>query len=169
MFTLLSTLVSFLAGGLPKILDIFQDKQDKKHEILLAQMQVEREIQLRNAGFEAQAKIEEIHTEQMQIDADKASQGFQLQERQALYQHDIAIGQGASQWVTNMRAATRSVITYGLFFLFCFVEVGCFAYGAYIGAPFVDLINNLWDENTQTIWASVVSFWFGTQAFKSGK
>jgi hypothetical protein len=86
-----------------------------------------------------------------------------------LYQHDIAIGQGASQWVTNMRAATRSVITYGLFFLFCFVEVGCFAYGAYIGTPFVDLINNLWDENTQTIWASVVSFWFGTQAFKSGK
>jgi len=23
----------------------------------------------------------------------------------------------------------------------------------------------LWDDDTQTIWASIVSFWFGTQAF----
>jgi len=39
MLTLLSTLVSFLMGGLPKILDFFQDKSDKSHELKLAQMQ----------------------------------------------------------------------------------------------------------------------------------
>ena len=47
MITLLTTLLSFLAGGLPKLLDFFQDKSDKKHELALAQMQIERELELR--------------------------------------------------------------------------------------------------------------------------
>jgi len=36
MLTILSTLISFLMGGLPKLLDFFQDRQDKKHELALA-------------------------------------------------------------------------------------------------------------------------------------
>ena len=43
MLTLVSTVVSFLMGGLPKFLDFFQDKADKKHELELARMQTERE------------------------------------------------------------------------------------------------------------------------------
>jgi len=35
MMTMVSTFLSFLAGGLPKILQIFQDRQDKKHELAL--------------------------------------------------------------------------------------------------------------------------------------
>ena len=41
MMTLITTLISFLSGGLPKLLDFFQDKQDKKHELALAQLQSE--------------------------------------------------------------------------------------------------------------------------------
>jgi len=32
--------------------------------------------------------------------------------------------------------------------------------------PFDVALNLLWDDETQIIWASIVSFWFGTQAFK---
>jgi len=46
MLTIVSTLVSFLMGGLPKIFDFLQDRSDKKHELQLAQMQTEREMQL---------------------------------------------------------------------------------------------------------------------------
>ena len=35
MLTLLSTLISFLMGGLPKLLDFFQDRSDKRHELEL--------------------------------------------------------------------------------------------------------------------------------------
>jgi hypothetical protein len=38
-------------GGLPKLLDFFQDRSDKKHELALAQMQITRELELRKAGF----------------------------------------------------------------------------------------------------------------------
>jgi hypothetical protein len=57
MITLLSTIVSFLMGGLPKLLDAFQDRADKKHELALAQMQIQRELEMRKAGFEAQERI----------------------------------------------------------------------------------------------------------------
>ena len=165
MMTLFSTLLSFLMGGLPKLFDFFQDRADKQHEIALAQMQTERELTLRKAGLEAQERIEHIQTEQIQINAEVTNAQTAMQERQALYAHDIAIGQGASQWVVNARAMVRPAITYGLFVLFAFVEIFGFWFAYHKEVPFDVALNLLWDNETQIIWASVVSFWFGTQAF----
>jgi len=159
MLTLLSTLISFLAGGVPKLLDFFQDRSDKAHEMNMAKLQTERELQMAERGFIAQAKIEEIKTEQIMIQTAE-------KEREALYAHDIAIGEGASKWVINARAFTRSFITYGMFILFAFVEIFGFMYAWRTGVDFTIALDNLWDNETQIIWASVVSFWFGTQAFK---
>jgi hypothetical protein len=158
MFTLLTTVVSFLAGGLPSILKFFQDKSDKSHELQMAQVQMERELKMAEAGYLAQAHVEEIKTDQISIQA-------AAQERVALYAHDIEIGKGASQWVVNARAMVRPVITYGLFFLLVFVDMFGFYYAISTGVEFVTAMDQLWDDDTQTIWASVVSFWFGTQAF----
>ena len=158
MFTLLTTVISFLSGGVPKLLDFFQDRADKKHEVTLAQMQTERELALKKAGLEVQERIEHIQTEQIQITSN-------VTERQALYAHDIAIGQGASTWVVNARAMVRPAITYGMFILFAFVEIFGFVYAWKSGVAFDLALDKLWDDDTQTIWASIVSFWFGTQAF----
>jgi hypothetical protein len=149
-----------LAGGLPKLMDYFQDKSDKAHELQLAQMQTERELKMLKEGYVAQARVEEIRTEQISIQSAE-------KEREALYAHDIAIGQGAAQWVINARAFTRSFITYGLFILFAFVEIFGFYYAVKTGVDFTIALDVLWDNETQIVWASVVSFWFGTQAFKS--
>lgn len=165
MLTLFSTLASFLMGGLPKIFDLLQDRSDKAHELELARMQTERELTLKKAGLEAQERIEHIQTEQIQINAEVTNAQTALQERQALYAHDIAIGQGASQWVTNARAMVRPAITYGMFFMFAFVEIFGFWFAYHKEVPFDVALNLLWDDETQIIWASVVSFWFGTQAF----
>lgn len=159
MLTLVSSLLSFLSGGLPSILGFFQDKSDKKHEMEMARLQTERELQMAEKGFVAQAKVEEIHLEQAQVEAQSA-------ERQALYQHDIEISKGASRWVINIRALVRPTITYGLFGLLVFVEIFGFYYAIHTGENFERAMNILWDDETQIIWASVVSFWFGTQAFK---
>jgi hypothetical protein len=158
MFTLLTTVVSFLTGGLPSILKFFQDKSDQSHELAMAQLQMERELKMAEAGYLAQAHVEEIKTEQVAIQS-------ATQERVALYQHDIEIGKGASQWVINARAMVRPTITYGLFFLLVFVDMFGFYYAISTGIEFSTAMDQLWDDDTQTIWASVVSFWFGTQAF----
>ena len=165
MITLLTTLLSFLAGGLPKLLSFFQDRADKAHEIALARMQIERELELRKAGFEAQARVEEIRTDQLQVSAEVTMAQTALQEKQALYAHDIAIGEGASRWVINARALVRPVITYGMFALLCFINVFGAWYAHTLGTPFAEVIERLWDGDTQIIWASIISFWFGSQAF----
>lgn len=159
MLTLFSTLISFLSGGLPKLLDYFQDKSDKRHELQLAQLQLEQQLKLQAAGYASQEKIEAIHTEHLQIEAASA-------ERQALYNHDIEIGKGASQLVIDMRAMVRPTITFGLFALLVFVDCFGFYYAIHTGVSFADAMNILWDDETQIIWSSVVAFWFGTQAFK---
>lgn len=158
MITLLSTLVSFLAGGLPKILDFFQDRSDKAQEIALAKMQTERELALAERGFIAQARIEEIRTDQIQMQT-------QVQEREALYAHDIAIGQGASQWVINLRAVVRPVVTFGMFAMLLFVNIFGFFYAWKTGVPFDQAMSILWSEDDAIIFASIIAFWFGTQAF----
>lgn len=165
MLTLVSTLISFLMGGLPKLLEFFQDRADKAHELALARLQIERELELRKAGLEAQERIEHIHTEQLAMQGEQQMAQLAMQEKQALYAHDIAIGQGASQWVINLRASVRPAITYGLFLLLVFVDVAGFVYAWNQGTDFKVLLDQLWDDETQLIWASVVAFWFGSQAF----
>lgn len=158
MITLLSTLVSFLAGGLPKILDFFQDRSDKKQELALAQLQMERELALAERGFAAQARIEEIRTDQVAMQT-------AVQEREALYNHDIQIGQGASQWVINLRASVRPVITFGMFLMLVLVNIFGAAYAWHMNVPFDQVLARLWDEDAAIIFSSIIAFWFGTQAF----
>lgn len=159
MLTLVSTVVSFLMGGLPKFLDFFQDKADKKHELELARMQTERELQMMKEGYAAQAKVEEIRTEQVAINAE-------AQTHMALLAHDIESAKGASQWVINARAMVRPAITYGMFLLLAFVDVFGFYYAIHTDVPFNDALDQLWDDESQQIFASIIAFYFGGQAFK---
>lgn len=166
MLTLLSTIVSFLMGGFPKLFDIFQDKADKKHELELARMQTEKELQMLEKGFIAQAKVEEIRTDQMQVNADVRHDEIQMQTHMALLAHDTESAKGASQWVINARAMVRPGITYGMFLLLVFVDVFGFIYAWKTGIAFADALNILWDDDSQQIFASIVAFYFGGQAFK---
>jgi len=158
MLTLLSTLLGFASSGLPKVLDFFQDKSDKRHELELARIQNERELAMAERGFVAQQKIEEIKLEEAQVEA-------YSQERQSLYQHDIEIGKGAAQWVINMRAMVRPTITFGLFALLVVVDIAGIWYAYTTGASFIQMMEVVWDDETQMVWASIISFWFGSQAF----
>ena len=159
MMTIISTVISFLMGGVPKIMDMFQDRADKKHELELARMQTEREVQMMKEGYAAQAKVEEIHTEQIAIQAD-------AQTHMALLQHDIESAKGASQWVINARAMVRPAITYGMFCLLAFVDIFGFWFAFHREVDFEVALNQLWDDESQQIFASIIAFYFGGQAFK---
>lgn len=169
MITLFSTLISFLAGGLPKVLDFFQDKSDKKQELALAQLQTAHELEMRKQGYEAQQKIEEIRLDQIQVQSSAQTQqvliGAQQAEMQALYDNDKALGEGTSTWVKNVRALVRPIITFGFFGLLCFVDIGLFYFGWQKGTDFTVLADMLWDNETQALFASIIAFHFGGRAF----
>jgi len=169
MLTLLSTLISFLMSGTPKFLEFFQDRADKKHELEMARMQTERELELKKAGLEAQERIEAIQTDQIEMQTTaqttQAVIGAQQAEMQALYAHDIEIGKGASVWVTNLRAATRPLLTMGFFLLLVLIDIAIFIHGWRMDANFNDMANQLWDEDTRIMFAAIITFHFGGRAF----
>jgi len=169
MLTLLSTLISFLMGGLPKLLDFFQDRSDKKHELELAQMQIARELEMRKLGFEAQERVENIHTQQLEIETksnEKVSMiAAQQAEMQAIYAHDTALNEGTSQWMKNFRASVRPAITYGFFLLLVGIDCALVWHGFTKGVSFEDMADQLWDDETQALFASIIAFHFGGRAF----
>ena len=165
MITLLTTVVSFLAGGVPKLLDFFKDKSDHKHELALAQLQTGRELTLKKAGLEIEERIAHIKTDQIKINANVTQAQTAMKEKESLFSHDVSIGLKASRWVVNARAMVRPAITYGMFVMFVFVEVFGFVYAWKSDVSFDIALNHLWDEETKIIWASIISFWFGARAF----
>jgi uncharacterized membrane protein len=158
MMTLISTFMSFLAGGLPKILSMLQDRQDKKHELALVAAQKERELALAERGFLAQAKVEEIKLEQIQTQ-------MAGEERQALYAHDIELGKGASQWMINLRASVRPVVTYIFVIELVALNIAGVWYAYTTGIPFAIAMENVFSDDEMLILSSIIAFWFGTQAF----
>jgi hypothetical protein len=158
MLTLFTTLISFLTGGLPKLLDFFQDKTDKSHELAMAQLQFTQQLELQKAGFSLQKDLEEIKYDEIQTQTAAS-------ERTALYQHDIEIGKGASTWVINLRAMVRPAITFGLFGLLVCVELFGFYFAVHTGTTYQLAMSNLWSSDMQTVWASIVAFHFGSRAF----
>ena len=158
MLTLISTLLGFASGGLPKILDVFQDRGDKKHELAMMAMQRERELALAKEGFVAQAVLEEIKTDQITMQT-------QTQERLGMYKHDMKIGEGASTWVINLRSSVRPVVTYIFVLLLVVVDIAGIWYAYSTGVAFAEAMDMVFSDDEMAILAAIISFWFGSQAF----
>jgi hypothetical protein len=150
--------MGFAAGGLPKVLDFVQDRGDKKHELALMAMQREREIALAKEGFIAQARVEEIKTEQIAMQT-------QAQEKLAMWKHDMKIGEGASTWVINLRASVRPVVTYIFVGLLVVVDIAGIWYAYSTGVAFAQAMEMVFSDDEMAILAAIISFWFGSQAF----
>ena len=105
-----------------------------------------------------QERIAEIELAESSIKEDSAV-------KQAIYDHDKAIGQGASQWCINLRSSVRPIVTYSMLLLLAFVNIfGCF-YAYTTGVPFATAISLLITAEFEIILASIISFWFGGKAF----
>ncbi len=165
MLSLLSTLGGLLISGLPKFLEYFQNKADQKHELALARMQTERELQLAAAGFAAQAKIEEVRLDQIQLQTD-------AQMTEAALKHDEKVLEKASKWVANYVGTVRPTITY-IFVL----ELVCInAFMAFYLWQHPQLIQNIDDvikysdlifsSDEMAMLGGIIGFWFGSRGWQ---
>ena len=164
MLSLISTLGGLLLSGLPKLLDYFQDKSDKQHELKLAQMQTEREMQMMAAGYAAQAKVEEIRTDQvmMQTDADMTK---------AAYEHDAKVLEKAASWVSSFVGTVRPMVTY-LFVLELFVinvGIGIYIYTHPILITNVDdllkVAQEIFSDDEMAMLGAIIGYWFGSRGW----
>jgi hypothetical protein len=165
MLSLFSTLGGLLISGLPKLLDYFQDKSDKAHELELAKMQTERELQMLAAGYAAQAKVEEIRTEQVAINAD-------MEMTKAAYEHDAKVLEKAAGWVSTFVGTVRPMVTY-LFVLELFVinvGIGLYVFTHPILITNVDdlikIAGEIFSDDEMAMLGGIIGFWFGSRNWK---
>ena len=164
MLSLFSTLGGLLISGLPKLLDYFQNKADQAHELRLAQVQTERELQLAAAGFAAQAKVEEIRTDQIAMQSE-------AQMTEAALKHDEKVLEKASQWVANYVGTVRPTVTYIFVFELCAINAWI-AYYIYSRPSLVmnmdDLIrlsDIIFSSDEMAMLGGIIGFWFGSRGW----
>lgn len=164
MLSLFSTLGGLLISGLPKLLEYFQNKADQKHELALAAVQTERELALAAAGFAAQAKVEEIRTEQVAMETDARM-------TEAALEHDAKVLEKAATWVSSYVGTVRPTVTY--IFVLELVAINAFMCVYLWRNP--GLIQNMDDviKYSDLIFSSdetamlggILGFWFGSRTW----
>ena len=147
MLTLLGSLLGFISSTFPDLLKLWQDKQDRKHELQI----LDRQMEQMRLGHNQ--RLDEIA-----INAD-VSQSL------ALYRHDSQ--PSGVTWVDGLRASVRPVITYGFFILFAWVKLGAVVLLMnQDGLSINEALIQIWDAETQALFAGILSFWFGTRSLE---
>ena len=164
MLSLFSTLGGMLISGLPKLLDYFQNKADQKHELALAQIQTERELQLAAQGLAAQQKIEEIRTDQISMQTD-------AQMTEAALKHDEKVLERASTWVVNFIGTVRPIVTYIFVLELCAINAWI-AYYVYSRPSLVTNMDDLirvtdiiFSSDEMAMLGGIIGFWFGSRSW----
>ena len=150
MITLIGSLIGFAGSALPKVFDKVDDWQNRKHELAMMDRQIEA------AKLAHTQKIEALN-----IEAD-------ISESKSLYKHDQSMK--STGFMGGLRASVRPVLTYLFFTLFALIK-GTALYGLIYtnGVDWELAVMTLWDEETQGIFAAIISFWFGSRALQRSR
>ncbi len=164
MLSLFSTLGGLLISGLPRLLDFFQNKADQKHELALANIQVQMQLQMMAQGFAAQDRMEEIRTDQIAMQSE-------AQMTEAALKHDEKVLEKASQWVANYVGTVRPTVTYIFVFELCAINAWI-AYYIYSRPSLVmnmdDLIrlsDIIFSTDEMAMLGGIIGFWFGSRGW----
>ena len=161
MLSLISTLGGLLVSGLPSLLNFFQDGSDKKHELELARMQNERELQMAERGFLAQAKVEEIRTDQVAMQTDAQTQQAALADQSKTMER-------ASTWAVNYVATVRPTVTYIFVLELVLINIAL-TYWFLTSGKIVtvqDMIaasDVVFSSDEMAMLGGIIGFWFGSR------
>ncbi len=91
-----------------------------------------------------------------------------INESLALLKHDSQ--PSGIKWVDGLRSLVRSIIIYAFFLLFTVIKI-CALYVLVFdqGLDFVIALPQIWDPETQALFAAVMSFWFDQRALAKAR
>jgi len=150
MLSLLGSALGFGTSIIPSVLELFQQKQKDKQELAMLEAKGKYASQLSSLKLnelDAQADISEIQGIHASMAAANAKSGF----------------------AAALSGSVRPVVTYLLVALFLTVKISGLMYAMGNGVPFRDATAEIWDTETQLLFSSVISFWFGSRAFQKMK
>lgn len=143
MLAVLSAIGGVLASAIPEVIKYFKDKQDKKHELEIMKLQIERD-KLGHAY-----KMEEI-----------AVQG-DIEEAKAIYNCAVP----KEGWVSGLNALVRPLITFVFFGTYVATKFATYSIMAH-ASVWQQALNTIWTENDFALMCAVLGFWFGNRSIK---
>ena len=152
MLTILGSLLGFAGSAVPSLIDMFKEKEDKKNALEMFKLQLdakERGVDLDIRVLEAKTDMEDRRSER--------------EEQERLLQHDISLGKMGG-FINSLRAFVRPFITYVFFLTFIGVKVVLVWNTINNGGDLNATIDVIWDEQTEALFAAIISFWFGSRA-----
>ena len=143
MLSLLGSLLGFGSSFLPKVMDYFQDRSDKKHELAVMEMQIKQ-----------QKEVAVQQLEMVNVEAD-------IREVEAIQK---SVQNTGVRWIDGLRGSVRPVITYCFFGLFIFVEVSAYLALTASGISAMNAVQLVWSEEVMGLFSAIIAFWFGGRA-----
>ena len=147
MVSLIGALIGFAGSAVPSLFDFFNKKEETKKQIELMKMQAE------------------LIKQNAEIDLSKFYARAADDEHARLIAHDIAISNDRGL-MAGLRKSVRPVITYLFFSLFAAVKISSLLVALEDTGNFHTAVTLIWDEETQGIFAAIISFWFGSRALE---
>ncbi len=142
MITLFAAVTGFISSIIPEILKIYKDINDKKHEINILDRQIA------NNKLNQSKTFTELNISQ------------EMAEQYSLY----STYKSGVSWVDALNGSVRPVIAYSFFAMY-----GGVKYVQYkslkSSALLVEYLDILWSIEDQTIFAGIISFYFGQRTF----
>lgn len=149
---LIGAVLGFLAAMVPEVIIMLKERfqhqrqlEEKDQQLIAAREGFEHALSSQNDIIAAQSK----QIERLTLLAQEASSNIGVKDMPLL---------------AFLRASVRPMITYSFFGLFAFIKM----YAMYVafrvqGASVEDMLPVLWDANTESLFAAVITFWFGSR------
>ncbi len=150
MFAIIGSLLGFGTSFAPKILETINKKQEQKHELDKMRASAELKMQMADAEFD--------HLQNM----------AHHEEHKRLIEHDIAISKETG-FFAGLKKGVRPIITYCFFGFFLFYKTVLVMEAMRNGQDMSTISDVIWDEQSQAIFAAIISFWFGSRAIEKSK
>ena len=150
MFTILGSLIGFAGSAVPSLIDYFKNKSDKEQKTEEFKLQLEA----KKLGVDLDIKL---------FDAKK-----DFEEHKMLLDHDTALG-NQKGFINSLRAFVRPFITYIFFLTFIGVKITLLYQAIQNGSDLNTTLGVVWDEQTEALFATIISFWFGSRVMPSVK
>ena len=142
MMTLLASLLGFISSTFPDLLKLWRDGADREHELEILKLQLEQQ---------RQGHVNRL--EEIRVVADSV-------EARALYRtYNVGI-----KWVDALNGTVRPVLAYSFFLLYTAVKYAQISM-LLDYSPIGEALSLIWHEEDQTIFAGIISFYFGQRAF----
>jgi len=139
MLAIIGAIIGLFGSLLPEVLKFLNNKEDHKHEIDMAKVQIEMS---KLAG--------------------------DIEETKAIYAHaTVPTGDGIlTQILAFISHTVRPVITYAFMATYILVKYAVYISYTQVGYTWTQAISVLWGEEDFAVFATIMAFWFGGRFMK---